>query len=198
MRPAANYPTVVVLAGPNGAGKSTAAPFLLKGALKVTEFLNADMIARGLSPFAPESVAWEASEILLRRFDKLSERRVSFGLESTLATRSLASRLRKLIEVGYQFHLVFLFLPSVDLAVARVADRVRMGGHNVPIGDIRRRYKAGIRNFFELYQPLAASWKMYDGSGTAGPILIAQGKLNQVTRVSSKLAWSKIRKEFQL
>ena len=115
-------PSVVVIAGPNGAGKSTAAPRLQRGTLGVTEFLNADLIARGLSPFKPEQVAVEAGEIMLARMEKLAEQRVSFGLESTFAGRTLATRVRELFQRGYEFHLAFLWLPSADIAVARVAN----------------------------------------------------------------------------
>src|SRR5262245_55089260 len=105
---------------------------------------------------------------MLERMDALAARGVSFGLESTLAARSLAPRLRNLISRGYEFHLVFLYLPSADLAVARVADRVRLGGHNVPEATIRRRYESGLRNFFSLYQPIATSWRIFDNSLRAG------------------------------
>lgn len=189
-------PIVVVLAGPNGAGKSTAAPRLLKGALGVIEFLNADMIARGLSPFNPESAALAASEIMLHRIDALAEKRIPFGLESTLAARSLAPRIRNLIENGYEFHLVFLWLPSADMAVARVADRVRMGGHDVPEPTIRRRYRAGLSNFFELYHPIATSWRMYDNSQPGRMKLIAAGRNAAINRVLLKTIWQSLRQEY--
>lgn len=186
---------VIVLAGPNGAGKSTAAPRLLKGALGVTEFLNADLIARGISPFEPEQAALAASEIMLARMEKLASQRISFGLESTLAGRTLASRLRDLIATGYEFHLVFLWLPTADLAVARVADRVRLGGHNVPEDTVRRRYRAGLRNFFELYQPLATTWRIYDNSQAGRMRMIARGRQLVVTRVAAKRTWQLIKRE---
>ena len=189
-------PIVVVLGGPNGAGKSTAAPRLLKGALGVIEFLNADMIARGLSPFAPESAALAASDVLLRRMDSLAEKRISFGLESTLAARSPASRIRNLIENGYEFHLVFLWLPSADMAVARVADRVRMGGHHVPEATIRRRYRTGLSNFFKLYHPIATSWRMYDNSQPGEMKLIAAGRNVATNHVSLKTIWQSLRQEY--
>jgi predicted ABC-type ATPase len=168
---------------------------LLKGALGVIEFLNADMIARGLSPFDPESAAMAASEVMLQRMDALAEKRISFGLETTLAARSLAPRIRKLIEQGYEFHLVFLWLPSADMAVARVADRVRMGGHDVPETTIRRRYRTGLSNFFELYHPLATSWRMYDNSRSDRMKLIATGGKATTQRVALKTIWQSIRQE---
>jgi predicted ABC-type ATPase len=166
---------VVVIAGPNGAGKSTAAPRLLTKTLRVVEFLNADLIARGLSPFNSEGVALAASEILLLRMETLANRGVSFGLESTLAARSLAARLRDLIARGYEFHLVYLYLPSDDLALARVAERVRLGGHSVPEGTIRRRFRAGLTNFFSLYQPIATSWQMFDRMLGEANVVITPG-----------------------
>lgn len=187
-------PNVVVLAGPNGSGKSTTAPLLLRGALGVAEFVNADVLARGLSAFAPEHVAGAAGRIMLTRLHQLAAQRVSFAFETTLASRSFAPWLRGLITEGYHFHLVFLWLPSADVAVARVAERVRLGGHHVDEEIIRRRYTAGLRNFFELYQPLAASWQMRDNSGLAGPRLVAEGKGNKVEQVKDSRTWEIIKR----
>lgn len=188
-------PIVVVLGGPNGAGKSTAAPRLLKGALGVVEFLNADMIARGLSPFDPEGAALAASEVMLQRMDSLASASVSFGLESTLAARSLAPRLRELVNRAYEFHLVFLYLRSADLAVARVADRVRLGGHNIPETTIRRRYRAGLKNFFDLYRPIATTWQMFDNSRVGRMDLIAAGTSRRTSRAPQSTLWKRIQRE---
>jgi predicted ABC-type ATPase len=147
-------PNVVVLAGPNGAGKSTAAPLLLRRTLRVNHFVNADTIARGLSAFQPERVALTAGRIMLDRLRQLAEDDDSFAFETTLASRSFAPWLRALVDRGYVFRLVFLWLPSDDLAVARVKSRVRLGGHNVPEETIRRRYHAGLQNFFLLAHSL--------------------------------------------
>jgi predicted ABC-type ATPase len=189
-------PIVVVIAGPNGAGKSTAAPRLLKGSLGVVEFLNADLIARGLSPFDPEGAALAASGVMLERMEELAARGVSFGLESTLATRSLAPRLRDLLARGYEFHLVFLYLPSAYLAASRVADRVRQGGHNVPVATVRRRYEMGLNNFFELYQPIATTWKVFDNSQQTGMEVIAVGRQAGVTDVRQMDLWERIQGEY--
>ena len=143
-------PSVVVLAGPNGAGKSTAAPALLQGTLGVTEFVNADDIARGLSAFNAERAALPAGRVMLARLHELARRRMSFAFETTLASRSFAPWLTGLKRDGYSIHMLFLWLPSADFALDRVADRVRMGGHSVPAETVRRRYRAGIRNFFNL------------------------------------------------
>lgn len=185
-------PIAVVLGRPNGAGKSTAAPRLLRGSLGVVEFLNADLIARGLSPFDPEGAALAASGVLLERMDSLANSRVSFGMESTLAARSLAVRLRELITQGYEFHLIFLYLSSADIAVARVADRVRHGGHNVPESTIRRRYEVGLRNFFSLYQPIAKTWQVRNNSQAGRMDVIASGSHNDVKQIPQKSVWKLI------
>jgi len=184
-------PSVVVLAGPNGAGKSTSAPLLLRGALGVSEFVNADVIARGLSGFEPEGAALAAGRVMLARLRELARRRESFAFETTMASRLLARWLAGLIAKGYRFHLVFLWLPSADMALARVAERVRMGGHGVPEETIRRRYDVGLRNFFRLYRPLAESWRVYDNSKSP-PRLIALGKGRTLTRVLDRSTWALI------
>jgi predicted ABC-type ATPase len=181
----------VVLAGPNGAGKSTTAPSLLRGALGVTEFVNADVIARGLSGFQPEGAALAAGRVMLARLRDLARRRESFAFETTMASRLLARWLAGLIAKGYRFHLVFLWLPSADMAVARVAERVRMGGHGVPDETVRRRYDVGLRNFLRLYRPLAESWRVYDNSESPAR-LIALGKGRAVTRVLDRNTWALI------
>ncbi len=183
------HPHVVVLSGPNGAGKSTAAPALLKGTLGVTEFVNPDVIAQGLSAFEPERVALAAGRVMLTRLRELARQKVDFAFETTLASRRFAPWLADLKRSGYLVHLMFLWLPSADLAVARVADRVRMGGHGVPEATIRRRYATGLRNFFELYQPLATSWRVYDASRAGRLRLMARGKGAGVTRLFDKQVW---------
>ena len=186
-------PSVILLAGPNGVGKTTAAPALLKGALGVMEFVNADTIARGLAGFDPERAAIPAGKVMLARLKELADRRVSFAFESTLASRTFAPWLGNLIAHGYTFHLVFLWLPTPDFAVDRVADRVKMGGHDVPEPTIRRRYSAGLRNFFQLYQTLAATWQVYDNSAPSGMRLIAAGRRAIIDRVDDEPLWATIR-----
>ena len=131
-------PAVVVLGGPNGAGKSTAAPRLLRGALAVDEFVNADTLAQGLSLFRPEDVAVEAGRLTLARLDALEAQHKRFAFEATLASHGLVRRLARLKDGGYTVHVVFLWLPTVELALARVAERVRVGGHDVPADAVRR------------------------------------------------------------
>jgi predicted ABC-type ATPase len=187
-------PSLVVIAGPNGAGKSTLAPLLLQEALAVTEFVNADVIARGLSAFAPEQVAMAAGRLMLARLRELAGQRVSFAFESTLASRSFAPWIRQLLQAGYQFHLVFLWLPSAALAVQRVASRVRMGGHAVPADVVRRRYHAGLHNFFQMYLPLATTWRIYDSSRGRMPELVAVGN-EATTVIYDEALWARARRE---
>jgi predicted ABC-type ATPase len=182
------HPSIVVLAGPNGAGKSTAAPALLQGTLGVTEFVNADDIARGLSAFNAERAALPAGRVMLARLRELARQRISFAFETTLASRSFAPWLERLRREGYSIHMLFLWLPSADFAIDRVAARVRMGGHSVPAQTVRRRYRAGIRNFFNLYERLASTWRVYDNSGSA-PQLIAARLDFQETAVYDGDVW---------
>lgn len=185
-------PQLILLSGPNGAGKTTAAPNLLKGALGVTEFVNADTIAQGLSAFRPEGTSFEAGRVMLRRLRQLANARADFAFESTLASRSFAPWIRGLKESGYAFHLLFLWLPSATVAKARVAARVRLGGHDVPDEIIRRRYFRGIRNFFKVYRPLATTWRMYDNSGSTRPRLIAWGEDDDLLEVNDAEIWGRI------
>jgi predicted ABC-type ATPase len=153
-----------VIAGPNGAGKSTTAPRLLQEALTVAECVNADPIALGLSAFRPQSVAMAAGRVMLARMRALARTRQDFAFETTLASRSFAPWLASLRVSGYHVHLAFLSLSGPDLAVARVAERVRQGGHDVPEPVVRRRFVTGLKNLFSLYQPLADTWQTFDNS----------------------------------
>lgn len=187
---------LIVIAGPNGAGKSTAAPALLQGTLGVMEFVNADTIARGLSAFQPETVAFRAGRIMLERLRQLANERVNFAFETTLATRSFAPWIATLRQTGYLFHLVFLWLPAPELAIERVQERVRLGGHAVPEETVRRRYRAGIQNFFQLYRPLADTWRFYDNSETAAPRLIASGIGYLEAAIYDSETWKRIEVEY--
>ncbi|MGE0824558.1 MAG: zeta toxin family protein [Candidatus Binatia bacterium] len=187
-------PHLVVLAGPNGAGKSTAAPTVLRGQLGVLEFVNADTIARGLSAFSPERAAIDAGRIMLSRLEQLAVQRHSFAFETTLASRTFAPRIQRWMRSGYAFHLIFLWLPSADFARARVLERVRLGGHDVPEVIITRRYHRGVTNFFTLYQPLATTWRFYDNSGRR-PRLLARGEGTERITVTNPQLWSRIVEE---
>lgn len=185
-------PLVVLIAGPNGAGKSTAAPRLLQEALAVSEFVNADAIAQGLSAFRPQTVGIPAGRVMLRRLRTLAAAREDFAFETTLASRSFAPWLERLHKAGYRVHLAFLCLPSADLAVSRVAERVRLGGHDVPADVVRRRFAAGVRNFFGLYQRVADSWQVFDNSELSGPRLIACRDAGCSERVLDPGAWTNL------
>ena len=165
-------PNVYVIAGPNGSGKTTFAKEYLPKFAKCLEFLNADLIAAGLSPFAPERENVRAGRILLTRIRELSQAGIDFGFETTLAGRNHAKQLYRMKSLGYRIVLIFLWLPDANLAVNRVASRVLQGGHNIPEVDIRRRFDSGLRNFFDLYQALADDWLLFDASQIT-PQLIA-------------------------
>lgn len=165
-------PNVYVIAGPNGWGKTTFAKEYLPKFAKCLEFLNADLIAYGLSPFAPERENVRAGRILLTRIRELSQAGIDFGFETTLAGRNHAKQLSRMKSLGYRIVLIFLWLPDANLAVNRVASRVLQGGHNIPEVDIRRRFDSGLRNFFDLYQALADDWLLFDASQIT-PQLIA-------------------------
>jgi predicted ABC-type ATPase len=189
-------PRVVVLGGPNGAGKSTAALRLLKGALGVTEFVNADLIAQGLSGFAPERVAMAAGRIMLARLKELAARREDFAFETTMASRTFLPWLASLAASGYEVHLIFLWLPSADAAVARVAERVRQGGHSVPEATIRRRYVSGLANFLSSYRGLADTWRVIDNSKGGRPRVVAAGQGWDTKEVRDEGTWRRIAGEF--
>jgi len=184
----AERPFVVVLAGPNGAGKSTMAAQLLVDVL-VAEFADADVLAGGQP--RSNAAAVRAGRVMLTRLNALAAGRESFGFETTLASRSFAPRIRELIGAGYHCHLIFLWLPSADLAVARVADRVSLGGHSVPEATVRRRYQSGLRNFFNLYRSLTSTWRMYDNS-THEPRLIASRAQTGTVTVNDAVLWGRI------
>lgn len=190
-----NRLNLIVIAGPNGAGKSTTASSLLKGTLEVPEFVNADLIAQGLSGFQPEGAVFHAGRVMLERIHYLAKKRVDFAFETTLASRTFVPWIAELLKTGYAFHLVFLWLPNEEFAVERVAERVRMGGHNVPEETIRRRYHVGIGNFFRLYRPLADTWFFYDNSGSE-PCLIAYGEKEQELLVNDSAIWHNIKKKY--
>ena len=157
-------PNIYIIAGPNGAGKTTFANRFLPKFVQCREFLNADLIAAGLSPYAPESQAVRASQLLLERIHNLVEQKQSFSFETTLAGKSYRQSIPRWLELGYRIVLFFLWLPSPEMAVQRVAIRVREGGHRIPDDVIRRRYRRGIANLFDLYLPLVSDAYVYDGS----------------------------------
>ncbi len=171
---AAPPPVVYLIAGPNGAGKTTFATQFLPRFVRCREFVNADLIAAGLAPFAPETQAIRAGRLVLTRLEELTAARQDLGVETTLSGRNYVRMIADWKAVGYTVVLIFLWLPTADMAIMRVADRVRQGGHDIPEAIIRRRYEAGLHNFFSLYAPLVDSWLLYDGSHSV-PLRIAVG-----------------------
>jgi predicted ABC-type ATPase len=158
--------TISVIAGPNGAGKSTFVENYLNRYVDCDEFLNADLIARGLSPFAPERHALRASEIFLQRLDELELGNASFALETTLSGLGYRRRIFRWKELGFRVTLMFLWLPGAEMAIQRVASRVAHGGHDIAIPDIRRRYARGLRNLNQIYLPIVDEAWVLNGSVT--------------------------------
>jgi predicted ABC-type ATPase len=184
-------PHVLVLAGINGAGKTTSSRAILADALNILTFVNADVIAQGLCGFDPNSASFEASRIMLERLHQLAAKREDFAFETTLAARSYAGWLSELRQIDYGVHLFYVWLENADLAIKRVASRVKAGGHHVPDSTIRQRYGRSIRNFFELYRPISTTWKVYDNSDDVR--LIAEGESEKMERVHDPGTWQLIR-----
>lgn len=166
---------IFVIAGPNGAGKTTFATEFLPNEADCPMFVNADLIAAGLSPFRSDLVAVQAARLMLRQIDGHARCGRSFAFETTLNGRRHARRIPGWREQGYRVKLFFLRLPTPEAAIARVAQRVSEGGHDVPESVIRRRFRAGWRNFENVYRDLVDAWAVYDNSGDA-PMLVAEGK----------------------
>ena len=164
---------IVIVAGPNGAGKTTFATEFLPREAGCPDFINVDLIASGLSPFDPERVALRAARLMLEEIHCRVRKGASFAFETTLAGRNYARWIPRWRAAGYHVKLIFLSLPTADLATARVATRVAKGGHNVPETVVRRRFDAGLRNFKALYQGLVNSWVLYDNSGPTHRFLAA-------------------------
>lgn len=169
-------PTIVIIAGPNGAGKTTISRPVLADTLGITEFVNADTLAAGLSGFNPEQASFAAGRIMLARLHELADARTSFAFETTLASRTLAPWLARLTTSGHELHIIYLWLRTADLAVRRVKARVRKGGHDVPESIIRRRYTRSAANLFRLYIPLADTWRIYDNSGKNARLIAHGGR----------------------
>ncbi len=160
-------PTLYIIAGCNGAGKTTASFTVLPDILKCREFVNADEIAKGLSPFAPETVAIQAGKLMLERIETLLDEKVSFAIETTLATRSYKNLVERAKAMGYEVQLLFFWLESPAMACRRVAKRVREGGHDIPKDVIHRRYWLGLSNFFNIFISIVDYWALYDNNFNA-------------------------------
>lgn len=167
--------SVYIIAGPNGSGKTTFARLFLPDYVRCPNFVNADLIAQGLAPFEPRAAAIKAGKLVLQQIDEYIRRGHDFAFETTLSGKSYVNLLTHLKEKGYAVQLFFLWIPSPDLGIARIKDRVLEGGHHVPAADVRRRFTRGISNFFKIYEPLLDSWMLFDNS-KAKPLLIAKRK----------------------
>ncbi len=172
--------SVYLIAGPNGSGKTTFAKEFLPNYADCTNFINADLIAQGLSPFSPSVAAMRAGRLVLQEIQNLADKGVNFAFETTLSGKIYLSLLKALKRKGYRLHLFFLWIPSTSLALARIKNRVAEGGHDVPTVDVRRRFRRSIENFFKTYEPLLDSWMLFDNSEEK-PHLVAEkteGKLS--------------------
>lgn len=156
---------IIIIAGPNGAGKTTFAREFLPHEANCPVFVNADLIAAGIAPFAPETAALQAGRLMLQQLDRHFAQRESFAFETTLSGRGYLQSIIRWRAAGYRVKLLFLRLASAEEAVARVAQRVRQGGHHIPEDVIRRRYDAGLYNFDHLYKPVVDAWALYDNAG---------------------------------
>lgn len=162
---------IVIIAGPNGAGKTTFAREFLPNEADCPHFINADLIAQGLSPFAPDLEAIQSGKIMLYQIRANVVAGRSFAFETTLAGLSYARHIPRWRSAGYHVALIYLRLPSAEAAIARVATRVRQGGHNVPDMVVRRRFAAGLKNFETIYKLIVNRWLLYDSSGEAPKLL---------------------------
>ena len=186
-------PNLFVISGCNGAGKTTASFTILPELLQVREFVNADEIARGLSPFQPEKISIEAGRIMLRRLQELLSQQVDFAFETTLSTRSFVGLIQQAKGLGYTVNIIYYWLDSIELAIERVKTRVAEGGHDIPTDTIIRRYHAGLKNFLNLYKDNVNYWMLIDNSRTE-PELIAEGRYSEGVQIVNEEKWLLINK----
>lgn len=183
-----------VIAGCNGAGKTTASYTILPDMLECKEFVNADEIAKGLSPFQPDKAAIIAGRMMLKRMKELIDAGEDFAFETTLATKSYGNLIQIAKAKGYDISLIFFWLSSADLAVRRVETRVREGGHSIPEEVIRRRYARGLQNFFKIYSPLADDWMLINNSGQ--PYELIAEKSHHTTEIGNPDIWNKLKSQY--
>jgi len=181
-----NNRNVYIIAGPNGSGKTTFAIKFLPKYVKCPNFVNADLIAQGLSPFSPGAAAIKAGKLVLEQIHRFANRGVDFAFETTLSGKLYVNLFKSLRIKGYKIHLFFLWISGADLALSRIKTRVARGGHNVPAEDVIRRFRRSVSNFFKLYQPLLDSWLLLNNTGPI-PILIAEKKNGKIAVVNEDL-----------
>lgn len=184
-------PKLYIIAGCNGAGKTTASKLVLPEILCCKEFVNADEIAAGLSPFKPEEVAIEAGKLMLQRVDFLLSKSATFAIETTLSTKSYRQLIARAKAAGYTVLLLFFWLPDPEMAQMRVQERVKSGGHDIPIEVINRRYWRGLENLFNIFIPIVDKWSLFDNSNSMQPIveeneILDQVKLNLIMELCRK------------
>lgn len=184
-------PSLYVIGGANGSGKTTVALTVLPRFLQVFEYVNADAIAAGLSPLNPESMAMQSGWLMRERLQVLAETGVDFAFETTLAARTFAQFMSVCKTRGYRINLIYLWLPSADLAVERVARRVSSGGHHIPEEVVRRRYERGLKNLVELYLPIADGWMIFDNSGESLR-LVAKRLIDESLTIYIPIIWERI------
>ncbi len=183
---------IFMIAGPNGAGKTTTAMSLIQCSEIIDEFINADEIARGLAPIHPESMSLTASKLMLKRFKELLEGHKSFAFETTASGTNYVNHLKKAQVNGYKIHLMFLWLPSPELAINRVAKRVAQGGHHIPEDTIRRRYYAGLKNLIKFYLPIADTALILDNSIGELNTMIAEKHIDNGLKIEKPTIWKEI------
>jgi len=184
-----------IISGCNGAGKTTASFTILPNILNCKEFVNADEIAKGLSPFQPEKVAFESGRIMLNRINELLKENENFAFETTLATKSYKSKVIEAQKKGYNVTLLFFWLQNVDLAIERVKTRVKEGGHNIETDVIKRRYKNGIKNLFDIYLPIVNEAMIFDNS-VGKPDLMAEKTLETDIAIINEIKFNEIKKYY--
>lgn len=185
-------PNLYIIAGPNGAGKTTASYTLLPEMLGCVNFVNADEIARGLSPFSPQTVDMQAARIMLLRIEELLAQKVDFAIETTLATRSYVSLVKRAQVLGYKVHLLFFCLESPEQAIERVAQRVNNGGHGIPEEVIRRRFTRGIENLINLYLPICDSATIWNNMHGEAKLIAKQTAATGELNIIDNKMWNQL------